>query len=134
VTTLEHVGFAPGDVYLYEFDTAAGFRVNLHDSTCVAVDHRPVERTATLRFALETLGEDLHPDTLVAALAFEGVDAFTVETDAEPDVHLPHPTVRGQVTDPRAHDGYVQLVLLDEVVTFHARRVTCTIETLGSVS
>jgi hypothetical protein len=121
-------------VYLYEFDTAARFRVNLHASTCVAVDHRPVARTATLRFALDTLGEDLHPDTLIAVLSFDEVEGFAVEADAEPAQNLPHPTVRGQVTDPNAHDGHVELVLLDEVVTFRARRVTCTIETLASLT
>ncbi len=129
--TLEHVGFAPGDVYLYEFDTAAGFAVNLHASACLAVDHRPVARCVMLRFALDSLGKDLRPDTLVAVLTFDEVDAFAVKTDSEPGENLPHPTARGQVSDLNAHDGHVELLLLDEVVTFRAARVTCTIETLG---
>ncbi|GID46642.1 hypothetical protein Aca07nite_39170 [Actinoplanes capillaceus] len=129
------IGFADGDVDLYEFTTASGLRVFLHDLACVDIQYRPLTRELILTFDDPPAGDD---PAITVNLAFSNAEILQWErVNGEPveqTVVDEHPRVRGQVSglsaygrpNPAFTGVMFELVLLDLSIAFVTETVTVT--------
>lgn len=121
-STVAFTGFAAVDPDLYEFDTAAGYRVYLHDARCLAVTLTPSGSRPTqleLRFAVDNLrGPEVEPlSSAVVTLTFG--DARILAWDGDPS--MPNEP-GGQVSSVEQHrPGWFHVCLLNDAIDFRAR-------------
>jgi hypothetical protein len=130
------VGFRDGQTpwvgALYEFWTASGQYVYLHEMTCVDMSYQPLSRRLVLTF--ECVASDLMPPSVVV-LSFDDAEIYQWETDfSGTEWTASEPRVRGQVSgldcwgDPPDSGNLgvsFHLGLFDVTVSLFASTVTC---------
>ncbi|WP_433008617.1 hypothetical protein [Kribbella sp. CA-294648] len=121
---------ASGGTGLYEFRTAGGVPVYLHDTTLTSLEWQPVLRRLVVRFAYDdpqwTPAEAV--DTPVVVMAFDDVVIREWRQDHEDEESAPA-NVAGQVSD-FSYDGgdSFGLVTYQSEISFRAKRLTVSVE------
>lgn len=133
------VGFEEGQAArigaLYEFNTASGDYVYLHEMDCVDMHYRPFSRQFVLTF--ECVSSDLMPES-VAVLMFDDAEIYSWETNVEgSQATSDESRARGQVSGfdcmvsgPQPSDlagVSFHLSLSDVRIDFFASTVTCEV-------
>lgn len=128
------VGFEDGQTAtigsLFEFTTASGEYVYLHEMECIDLQYLPLHRQFVITF--ECVWSALMSACMVT-LTFEDAEIHQWESEFEPgDPTVLDPRVRGQVMSfnciEDSVDGFsFHLGLSDTVVGFRASMVTCEV-------
>lgn len=127
-------GVASGGTGLYEFWTADGVPVYLHDTTLIGLEWQPVRRWLGLRFVYDDpqWTPPAAVRTPIVAMDFEGVVIFEWSQDNEGFEGAPA-EFAGQVEDFSydGRDGF-ELVTAQSVLGFTARRLTVALKSAES--
>jgi len=126
VTTDPRHDVASGGTGLYEFWTADGVPVYLHDTTLVSVELRPPERSLVLRFDYDQpqWTPALASRTPIVVMQFDDVVISEWTQDPDSDDETPA-DVRGQVANFAHFDGKAfRLTTYQSEIQFTAGRLT----------
>ncbi|MFK4087086.1 hypothetical protein ACI2LF_23460 [Kribbella sp. NPDC020789] len=128
VTTDPRHDVASGGTGLYEFWTADGVPVYLHDTTLVSVELRPPERSLVLRFDYEPQWTpEAAARTPIVVMQFDEVAISEWTHDPESDDETPA-VVRGQVEDFAHFDGNAfRLTTYQSEIQFTAGRLAVSL-------
>jgi hypothetical protein len=131
VTTDPRHNLASSGTGLYEFWTAGGVPVYLHDTGLISVELRPIDRILTLQFEYND-PRSTPPEAIpmpVVVMRFEEVTIREWEHDASDGGDGPPTEVDGQVGDFEYDDGETfRLTTYSFAVEFTASRLTITSE------